>query len=130
MDDKAFEKIRKNQHLNFPFSSLIQMLIKQIQLCQKNINQYNAVLFLNKISSHRLDLLENIEYKRIQLLSLEFDELDEEGIKNYVTFRFTKIKMNKQIIQKKLTDVISMTKLKNQSLWADIVKKETMKANR
>jgi len=65
MDDKAFEKIRKNQHLNFPFSSLIQMLIKQIQLCQKNINQYNAVLFLNKISSHRLDLLENIEYKRI-----------------------------------------------------------------
>jgi len=38
--------------------------------------------------------------------------------------------MNKQIIQKKLTDVISMTKLKNQSLWADIVKKETMKANR
>ena len=35
--------------------------------------------------------------------------------------------MNKQIIQKKLTDVISMTKLKNQSLWADIIKKETMK---
>ena len=45
-------------------------------------------------------------------------------IKNYVTYRFTKIKMNKQIVQKKLTDVVAMTKLKNQALWNDILKKE------
>ena len=57
VDEKMFDKIRKSQHLNFPFSSLTQMLIKQVQLCQKNVNQYNAVLYLNKISSNRLDLL-------------------------------------------------------------------------
>ena len=57
LDEKMFDKIRKGQHLNFPFSSLIQMLVKQVQLCQKNVNQYNAVLYLNKISSNRLDLL-------------------------------------------------------------------------
>lgn len=44
-------------------------------------------------------------------------------MKNYVTFRFTKIKMNKQIIEKKLKDVMCMTKLKNQNLWNEIVKK-------
>lgn len=33
--------------------------------------------------------------------------------------------MNKQIIEKKLRDVLSMTKIKNQNLWADIIKKET-----
>jgi hypothetical protein len=127
LDDKGFDRIRKIQNLNFPFTSLVPMLIKQVQLCLKNVNQYSAVLTLNKISAHRLDLLENIEYKRIELLSLEFEELEEEAIKSYVTFRFTKVKMNKQIIQKKLADVISMTKLKNQSLWADIVRKETLK---
>lgn len=100
------------------------MLVKQINMCQKQMNQYSAVLQLNKISAHRLDLLENIEYKRIELLSLEFEELDEESVKNYVTFRFTKIKMNKQIIEKKLKDVMCMTKLKNQNLWNEIVKKE------
>ena len=93
------------------------MLVKQINLCQKQINQYSAVLVLNKISSHRLDFLENIEYKRIELLSLEFEDLDEEAIKNYVTFRFTKVKMSRQIIEKKLKDVMSMTKLKNQNLY-------------
>jgi hypothetical protein len=53
------------QNLNFGFQSLLQMLIKQINLCDKNINQYSAVFYLNKISSHRLDFIENIEYKRI-----------------------------------------------------------------
>jgi hypothetical protein len=33
--------------------------------------------------------------------------------------------MNKQIIEKKLKDVLTMTKIKNQNLWADILKKET-----
>jgi hypothetical protein len=53
--------------------------------------------------------------------------MDEEAVKNYVTFRFTKIKMNRQIISKKLKDVMSMVKLKNQNLLTDILKKEKMK---
>jgi len=36
--------------------------------------------------------------------------------------------MNKQIIEKKLKDVLSMTKLKNQNLLADIIKKETTRS--
>lgn len=40
-----------------------------------------------------------------------------------MTYRFTKVRMNKQIIEKKLKDVLTMTKLKNQNLWADILKK-------
>ena len=48
-------------------------------------------------------------------------------IKNYVTFRFTKTKMNKQIMEKKLRDVMGITKLKNQNLWQEIVKKEGLK---
>ena len=32
--------------------------------------------------------------------------------------------MNRQIVEKKLKDVMSMTRLKNQNLWADIIKKE------
>lgn len=33
--------------------------------------------------------------------------------------------MNKQIIEKRLKDVMCMTKLKNQNLWSEIVKKES-----
>jgi len=49
-------------------------------------------------------------------LSLDFHELDEEALKNYVVYRFTKIKMNKQIVGKKLKDVFSLLKIKNPQL--------------
>ena len=124
IDEKRFEKIKKAQQLNFGYSSLLAMLIKQVNLCQKEMNQYSCVLFLNKISSHRLDILENLEYKRIILLSLDFHELDEESLKNYVVYRFTKIKMNKQIINKKLRDVFSLLKIKNPQLLLELEKKE------
>jgi hypothetical protein len=47
---------------------------------------------------------------------LDFHELDEEALKNYVVYRFTKIKMYKQIVGKKLKDVFSLLKIKNPQL--------------
>lgn len=103
------------------------MLTKQIHLCQKEMNNFSCVLVVNKISSHRLDIIENLEYKRIILLSLDFHELDNDSIKNYVIYRFTKVKMNKQIITKKLKDIFSLLKIKNPQLLNDLEKKEKLK---
>jgi hypothetical protein len=86
-------------------------------------------MFQNKISEHRLEIIENLEYKRIILLSLDFHELDDELLKNYVIYRFTKIKMNKQIINKKLKDVFSLLKIKNPQILMEIDKKEKLKDN-
>lgn len=127
IDEKRFDKIKKAQQLNFNFGSLLQMLTKQINLCQKEMNNFSCVLIINKITNHRLDILENLEYKRIILLSLDFHELDEESIKNYVIYRFTKIKMNKQIISKKLKDVFSLLKIKNPQLLNELEKREKLK---
>jgi hypothetical protein len=93
------------------------------------MNQYSCVMFQNKISEHRLEIIENLEYKRIILLSLDFHELDDELLKNYVIYRFTKIKMNKQIINKKLKDVFSLLKIKNPQILMEIDKKEKLKDN-
>ncbi len=70
-----------------------------------------------------------MEYKRIILLSLEFHDLDEELLKNYVIYRFTKIKMNKQIINKKLKDVFALLKIKNPQILMELDKKEKLKDN-
>jgi len=44
-----------------------------------------------------------------------------------VTFKFTKVKMNSQIVQKKIRDVFSMVKIKNPNLLADIDRKDKLK---
>lgn len=73
MDQKKFEKIKKQQGINFPFSNLLSMLVKQLELCDKQLNQYAAIFYLNPNSNPRLDFIENIEYKRIELISFEFE---------------------------------------------------------
>ena len=93
------------------------------------MNNYSCVLIHHKISEHRLEIFENLEYKRILLLSLEFHDLDEELLKNYVIYRFTKIKMNKQIINKKLKDVFALLKIKNPQILMELNKKEKLKDN-
>ena len=60
VDERRFEKIKKNQQLNFSFTYFLPMLTKQLRLCQKEMNQYSCVLFHNKISEHRLEIIENL----------------------------------------------------------------------
>lgn len=117
--------MKKLQNLNFSFQNLLSMLIKQLTLCDKNLNQYSAVFYINKISLHRLDFIENIEYKRIELISFDFEELDSESIKNYVTYRFTKIKTKNIIMEQRLKDVLGIVKLKNPNMLGNIIKKIT-----
>ena len=47
------------------------MLVKQLELCDKQLNQYSAIFYLNSNANPRLDFIENIEYKRIELISFE-----------------------------------------------------------
>lgn len=72
LNDRKFDRIRKSQNLNFGFSNLLPMLIKQLTLCDKFPEQYLLVLYLSQTSCHQLTIVENIEYKSIELLNLDF----------------------------------------------------------
>lgn len=57
IDERRFDKIKKNQQLNFGFSAFLPMLTKQLRLCQKEMNNYSCVLIHHKISEHRLEII-------------------------------------------------------------------------
>lgn len=60
LNEQKFERLRKLQNLNFGFSSLLPMLIKQLTRCDKFPEQYLLVLYLNLTTCHQLTLVENI----------------------------------------------------------------------
>ena len=60
LNERKFDRIRKSQNLNFGFSNLLPMLVKQLTLCDKFPEQYLLVLYLNKTSCHQLNIVENI----------------------------------------------------------------------
>lgn len=48
------------------------MLSKQLTLCHKDTEHYLTILTINKQGTHNMSIIENIEYKSIELLALDF----------------------------------------------------------
>ena len=86
------------------------------------ITSYFAVFFMQKDGSARLDFIQNMEYKFMELLSIEFFASSEDTIRQNIGFRYSLIKAKSQIIQNRLQDISSILKLKNPSLLLQIKK--------
>jgi hypothetical protein len=55
------------------------------------------------------------------LISFEFEELPEELLRDYITYRFTKLKKNNELIVTKIKTVIAEVKVKNPKLLKSIL---------
>lgn len=64
----------------------------------------------------RLDFIQNIEYKFIEMLNIDFIASPEDIIRQNVTYRFNLLKAKTMFVQSRLTDISSLVKLKNPTL--------------
>jgi hypothetical protein len=79
------------------------------------------VLFITKKEAH-MDFIENMEYKFIEVLSLDFKAVDESINRQSVSYRFGLLKNRTNLVQSRLNDISIMIKLKNPSLLQNIQK--------
>jgi hypothetical protein len=64
----------------------------------------------------RLEFIQNLDYKFIELLHCNFTQLDEAERRDAIQFRYNAAKTKLQIMEARLRDVNSLLKLKNPSL--------------
>jgi hypothetical protein len=70
----------------------------------------------------RLEFIQNIEYKFIELLSCEFVASSEEMIRQQITFRYNAVKSKLALMQARLQDINNLVKVKNPSLLLQLQK--------
>ena len=70
----------------------------------------------------KLDFIQNMEYKFIELLSIEFIAANEDTIRQNISFRYSLLKAKSTVLQNKLKDISSLLKLKNPSLLLQLQK--------
>lgn len=70
----------------------------------------------------KLDFVQNVEYKFLELLSLPFAASSEDVIRQNISFRYSVLKAKDQILQNRLKDVSSILKVKNPSLLLQLSK--------
>lgn len=77
---------------------------------------------MQKDGSARLDFIQNIEYKFIELLSLDFSNSPDEVVRRQIAYRYNSLKTKLSLMQDRINSISNMIKLKNPSLLLQIQK--------
>jgi hypothetical protein len=84
--------------------------------CLREPHSFLAVFVMQRDGHATLDFIQNIEYKFVELLSLEFVASGEDVIRQQITFRYNSVKSKLALMQARLQDVNKMVKVKSPSL--------------
>ena len=60
---------------------------------------------MNRDGTAKLDFIQNIEYKFIELLSCDFMASSEEAVRQSITYRYNSVKSKVQLMEARLKDV-------------------------
>ena len=77
---------------------------------------------MQKEGTARLDFIQNIEYKFIELLSLEFGNSPDDTVRKQISFRYNALKSKLTLMQDRITTINNIVKIKNPSLLLQIQK--------
>ena len=101
-----YENLKKNQKLTCNFIDFADLLIKYFDLCMNNEKLYKAILNIQKDKKANMKLMENLEYKFVQLISLNLSPAPEELIKKQIIYRYNSIRALNDITQNRI-DIVN-----------------------
>jgi cold shock CspA family protein len=116
IDEAGFRKMQETQKLMIEFAELPTIMVRMLNACIKEPHSFLAVFIMHRDGRARLDFIQNIEYKFIELLSLDFVASSEENVRQQITYRYNSVKSKLAILQARLQDISALVKVKNPSL--------------
>lgn len=77
---------------------------------------------MQKEGTARLDFIQNIEYKFIELLSLDFINSPDDTVRKQISFRYNALKSKLALMSDRINTINNIVKIKNPSLLLQIQK--------
>ncbi len=71
---------------------------------------------MQRDGNSRLELIQNVEYKFIELLSADFVASPEDLVRQHISFRYSSLKQKVAFMQSRLQEINNLIKVKNSSL--------------
>ena len=111
-----------------PFIDYANVLIRMLNSVIREPAVFLAIFLMNGKGEARLDFIQNMEYKFVELVSCKCDRMPEEVIAHHVTYRYNSIKQRYAVTQARLTELSNLVKTKNPSLMLHMQKNNTAAA--
>jgi hypothetical protein len=128
VDESSFRNMQETQKLMIEFVEYPSILIRMLNSCIKEPHSFLAVFIMRRDGQARLDFIQNIEYKFIELLSCDFVASTEELVRQQITYRYNAVKSKLALLQARLQDVNALVKVKNPSLLLQIQKNNSKRS--
>ena len=77
---------------------------------------------MQKEGTARLDFIQNIEYKFIELLSIDFVNSPDDTVRKQIAYRYNAVKAKLELMQERINTISNIVKIKNPSLLLQIQK--------
>jgi len=116
IDEAGFQVVQEQQKLMVEFADYPNVLIRMLNNCIREPHNHLAVFVMQQDGSARLDFIQNMEYKFVELMSCQFTRSSEEAVQHHITYRYNSLKTRLALMQARLSEVQNIIKLKNPSL--------------
>jgi hypothetical protein len=88
MDENSFRDVQQQQKLMIQFPDYAAVLTRMLNLVIREPAQNLAIFLMKNTGQARLDFIQNMEYKFVELLSADCDRSPEESIQHHITYRW------------------------------------------
>ncbi|KAF1330801.1 Spindle assembly protein, partial [Globisporangium splendens] len=101
-DADAFHMMQDQQKLMIDFADYANVLIRMLNNCMEEPHNHLAVYLMQADGRARLDFIQNMEYKFVELLSVDFLRVTEDATRQHISFRYNSMKSRLQVLQTRL----------------------------
>lgn len=126
VDDRAFARIQEAQKLMVDMSDYPTILVRMLNACIKEPHINLGIFTMLNDTDARLDFIQNMEYKFVELMYCACERSPEEIIQQHITFRYNSMKQKLSVMQSRLQEIHNLVKVKNPSLLLQLQKTATL----
>ena len=128
MDPDTFSILQDQQKLTIQFGEYCAMLIRLLNSCIREPHSYIAVFVLQKGGRAQIDIVQNMEYKYVELISCNCLASDDDAIREDIAFRYNALKSRLAMVQDNFSHLEALVKQKNPHLLLHHKKSHSKKA--
>ena len=122
IDEETYKLMQENQKLTVNFGEFCNLLKRLFNNCINEPQSYISVFIMQKEGTGRLDFIQNIEYKFIELLSVDFVNSPDDTVRKQIGYRYNALRTKMEMMQERIIAINNIIKIKNPSLLHQINK--------
>lgn len=126
INSELFESLKETQNLTCDFDKFSDLIIEFFDNCIKDTKKYLAVFTLKKDGKASMELLENLEHKFGELISLVLNPASDDMIRKQIIYRYNAMRAIADIAQNRI-DIINGVLKDIDPQLIDEVKKDVIK---